>query len=301
MKHKSYSNGLIVISDERGDRLLKIESADERKQLGAVDFLPTPQKFIKIYPEHNLIITPDNLYTLQGNSVISGNFELSDITVFSRNLLICSKINGEKKRVLIWNGADITRDTTVVKLLRNDKYIAALHDNWNIFDIEGKHILTIGSSAPDIRLGNDCVVIDEVGNHTVYSLKTGRCIMHNQQIVKISSWCDFAIGVDLQRKATIYCEGNISHFFEVSYIELADEAQLFYVRYGKSDSYVVYDYHTLKILAEDVNLISYDEEDDTLLIASPPEFCKYKVSTYDTMFGTKKCCIIAYENCVSAL
>ncbi|MBR1601694.1 MAG: hypothetical protein IJ677_09005 [Alphaproteobacteria bacterium] len=276
--------------------MFKIECTDNKRKLCAVDFLPTSQKFIKIYPEHNLIVTPDSLYTLQGELILCENIDLADIIYFPHNLLICAKSQHEKIRILMWNGKEITHDIMVEKLLHNDKYIAALCKNWNFFDVEGKPILTIDRSTPYIRMGYDLVVFDEIGNHNVYSLKTGECIMQSQQIVEISSWCNFAIGVDLKRKATIYCEGNISYFFEVSFIGLVDEAQLFYVSYGKSKTYVVYDCKNLEFFAENADIISYDEESNTLLIASPPQFCKYKVSSYYTMSGIKRSCIIPYEN-----
>ena len=296
MKHKSFPNGLLVFSDDRGARLFKIECTDNKRKLCAVDFLPTSQKFIEVYPEHNLIVTSDSLYTLQGELILCENFDLADIICFPQNLLICAKSQYGKIRILMWNGKEITRDIMAKKLLHNDKYIAVLCKNWNFFDIEGKLVLTIDRSTPDIRMGNDIVAFDEIGNHSVYSLKTGECVMQRKQIVEISSWCSFAIGVDLQRKATIYCEGNISYFFEVSFIGLVDEAQLFYVCYGKSKSYVIYDCKNLKIFAEDADIISYDKESHTLLIASPPKFCKYKISSYYTMSGIKRSCVIPYEN-----
>ena len=298
MRHKSFSDNLLVITDDSGSRLFKIEYTDNKRKLCAVDFLPTSQKFIEVYPEHNLIITPDSLYTLQGKLILSENFDLADIICFPHNLLICPKSNGERNRVLVWNGKEITQNTKIVKLLHNDKYIAVLCENWSFFDIEGNLVLTIDKSTPDIRLGSNMVVLDEVGNHTLYSLKNGECLMSAQQIVKLSSCCDFAVGVDLKRKATIYHDGKISYFFGVSYVDLVDDAQLFYVCYEKSASYsyVMYDYHRLNVFNEGAVIISYDKENHTLLVANPPEFVEYKVSTYDAMNGTKQCCITPYES-----
>ena len=190
----------------------------------------------------------------------------------------------------------ITHNIKIVKLLHNDKYIAVLCKKWSFFDTKGNLVMTIDRSTPDIRLGNDMVVMDEVGNHTLYSLKTGECLMSTQQIVKISSCCNFAIGVDLKRKATIYHDGKISYLFGVSYVDLVDEAQLFYVCYDEAASYVIYDYHHLNIFNEGAVIISYSKENHTLLVANPPEFVEYKVSTYDTMNKTKQCCITPYES-----
>lgn len=291
MKHKSYLNNLVVITDDNKDRLFRIDGSGEKKQFVVVDFLPTAQKFIKIYPLHNLIITPENLYTLQGVMVKEGSFDLAEIICFARTILICSKLSERNYDVSFWNGEEMLQSYSVSNVVYNDKYVAMYGNaKWKFFDSEGNLLQTFYKDISSVRICGDMVIFDEVGNHSAYSLKTGSCLMSKQMIIKAGLSNDFVVGVDLSRKATIYHEGAISYLEDVSFVELIDEAQLLYVRYGITNNYVVYEYHDLKLFAADVFIISYNEDKHTLLITSPSGFFEYQVSVdYDKENNTGKC------------
>ena len=291
MKHKSYSNNLVVITDDNKSRLFRVDDSGEKKRLVVVDFLPAVQKFIKIYPLHNLIVTPEKLYTLQGAMIKEGSFDLAEIIRFARTILICSKLSENKYNISFWNGEEMLQSRSVSNVVYNDKYIAT-YDNakWNFFDGEGNLLQTFYKDVSSVRICGDTAIFDEVGNHSAYSIKTGSCLMSKQMIIKAGSLNDFVVGVDLSRKATVYHEGMISFLEDVSFVELVDEAQLLYVRYDITSNYVVYEYHDLKLFAADVSVISYDEEQHVLLITSPSGFFEYRVSVdYNRENNTGKC------------
>jgi len=290
MKHKSYLNNLVVINDDNKDRLFRIDDSGGKKQLIVVDFLPTAQKFIKIYPLHNLIITPEKLYTLQGVIIKEGNFDSAEIICFARTMLICSKLSECNYDVSIWNGEEMIQNHSVSNVVYNDKYIAMYNTaKWKFFDSEGNLLQTFYKDVPSVRISGNTVIFDEVGNHSAYSINTGACLMSKQMIIKAGSSSDFVVGVDLSRRATIYHKGTTSYLENVSFVDLVDEAQLLYVRYDITSNYVVYEYHDLKLFAADVSVISYDEEQHVLLITSPSGFFEYRVSVdYDRESNTKK-------------
>lgn len=279
MKHKLYSNNLLVVTDDSGSRLFKIESVAGKSQLNSVGFISKPQKFIHIYPEHNLIVTPQTLYTLNGDVIENGDFDQMKIIYFPKIVLLHSNPKTERICVFIWNGKKIVHNETILKLVYSDKYIA-LHksDGWIFFDDNGRYVLSVSKNTPYIRLSGDIVVFDEVGNHCAYSLKSGRWIMERQQLIKVSAKYDFAIGVNLLQDATIYHNGKLKHLSAVSYAEIIDEARLFYVLHEQSKLYTVYKYSNLEVFAQNMEIVSYNPDSRILLLATPPDFSTFRIS-----------------------
>lgn len=279
MEHKFYSQcGLLVLNDESGERLFKIEQRKGKRKAVSVDFIGGAQKFITICPEHNLIITPNGLFTLTGDVAETGDFACVKTVSYRSTLLLIfqnSSADASVEKVWLWDKKGIIWRQTPEKLIFTDKYIAVFQKGfWKIYNTKGQPISVERPLSSAIQIKGDLLISDEVGCHDVYSLKTGMAIICNQQLLKVSARRDFAIGVNLQRTATLWCDGNSMTIDNVAFVDIIDDAELFFIKYQNFTHYSVFRYAaSLSALSENleftsVEFIAYDKESKQLAVAT---------------------------------
>lgn len=287
MIHKFYQKcSLVVIKDDSGERLFKTERYKNKDKLVAAEFIKGAQKFIKVYDEHNLIITPDGLYTLNGDLIECGCFAYVETKQYGNTLLLIFKHSYTDERidkVYLWDKKQIVWRCTPKKILYTDKYIAVYHETWGIYDTAGNRLLFNGKLSSEIRICGDLIISDMVGCHDVYSLKTGETIMQNQQIVKASTTQDFAIGLNLQRVATLWYEGKILKLDEVVLVDIIDEIEMFCIKHQNFGDVTVFKYCALfsalneNLMFTSVKMISFDKDDKQLMVNLGHSVLFYKV------------------------
>lgn len=287
MTHKFYQkSSLVVIKDDSGERLFKSERYKNKDKLVASEFIKGAQKFIKVYDEHNLIITPDGLYTLNGDLIECGCFAYVETKQYGNTLLLIFKHSYTDERidmVYLWDKKQIVWRCAPKKILYTDKYIAVYHETWGVYDTAGNRLLFNGKLSSEIRICGDLIISDMVGCHDVYSLKTGETIMQNQQIVKASTTQDFAIGLNLQRVATLWYEGKILKLDEVVLVDIIDEIEMFCIKHQNFGDVTVFKYCALfsalneNLMFTSVKMISFDKDAKQLMINLGHSVLFYKV------------------------
>ena len=285
MKHQiDYDNHLLVIENEGKFRLFEYQCSKEQTVLFPAPFLSEPQDYMRIYSKQNLLVAKDSIYTLQGKVLIESLFTKAEIADLGDSCLIITTHNDTLDSVILWNGYKILWQSNPQKIVRNDKYAAVFEcGSWSVIDANGKIPcpgLTITTEHIKI-IGNFLIVDSAIGCHDVYSLKERKYIFHNQQIVKISRTENFILSVNLKQEATVYYNKEINKLQNVAYVELIDEANLFYVQYSQNNNYTVYQYNANLIpFAKDAEIVSYDKQHKHLLIYDAEGLKRFAVSNY---------------------
>ena len=288
MEHKFYSHcNLLVVSEDAGERLFKIERRKNKRKPVPVDFINGVQKFIKVYCEYNLIVTPTVLFTLNGEIVSEGYFACAETMVCQGVLLLVLRNSpgGSADKALLWDGVRVIWQQTASAFVYTDKYIAVFQkEHWQVYDFKGLPIKMERKLSYAIQIKGDLLISDAVGCHDVYSLKTGELIMGNQMLVRASEYRDFAIGVNLQNTATLWYAGKFMTFDNVAFVDIIDEIELFYIKYKNFTYYSVFGYAgSMFELSRDleftaVDFISYDKDKKQLAIVCEDNIAFYKVT-----------------------
>ena len=287
MKHKFYSQcGLLILNDGYGERLFKVGQHKGKRKAVPVDFIGGAQKFITVCQEHNLVITPTGLFTLKGETVEEGDFAAVKTVCYRNTLLLIfqnSSTDERVEKVWLWNKNRVVWRQNPEKLIYTDKYIAVfLKGFWKIYNTKGRPIGIERALSSPIQIKGDLLISDAVGCHDLYSLKTGVAVMCNQQLLNVSARRDFAIGVNLQRTATLWCDGISMTIDNVAFADIIDEAELFFIKYQNFTHYTVFRYAaSLSALSENleftaVEFISYDEKGKQLVVATDKDILFFK-------------------------
>jgi len=272
---------LLVLKDDAGEQLFKLE---QQSKLVKANFIKGGQRFIQVYPEYNLIITPHCLYTLQGKLIEEGDFSFvraeeyhSFLVLFQQNPYQQSQIDS----VWLWNGKEVVWHKPLQNIIFSEKYIALLQDCcWLIYTSKGKYTgRKIQTNFP-IRIYGDMLVSDAVGCHNVYRIPEGKLIMQKQQLVKIASNGDFAIGVNLQCEAFVWHNGKTYSFNNVEFAEVIDKARIFYTKpaFQKGYDAYLYDFPD-KPFVKNADLILFDKNNHNLLIVKDEIIRSYRTAS----------------------
>ncbi|MBP5352449.1 MAG: hypothetical protein J6Y91_01625 [Alphaproteobacteria bacterium] len=283
MKHQWYPQcQLLTLQTDVGKQLFQAQYKNRRLSLKPVPFLPQIQKHLEVYPEQGLIITAENLYDLEGKLLLNGHFLFAKVAALQKNVLVIVYNDAEQQslsKVLLWDKQRIIWEKHPSELIYTPKYIALFEEDfWSFYRNDGEQINTFFEPTSNIKFCGDLVVADAVGRHDVYSLISGKMIARNKQFVKASPSDDFALCIDLQRMATIWYRGQYSTLQNVSFAEIIDQAQLFYVQHGNDKEFTVYTYdYCAQPMATGVNVISYNEATHVLLIGNFDNLKRYRV------------------------
>lgn len=281
MKHKFYPEcSLFVVKDDTGERLLKLECQENKFRPVSVDFIIDAQKFIKVYSEYNLIVTPTKLFTLDGKLIEQGNFpQIQTVSCTNAILLIILGASANiVNEVLLWNGKKVIWRCVPQDLLYTDKYIGVYQGKyWKVYDTNGKLLTPDYKPTSSIRIEGDMLISDMLGYHDVYSLKDKKMVLQNQQLVKVSSWENFAIGINMQRVANIWCKGEYVNLKNVEFIELLDEAGIFYIRHNHQKGYDVCLFtNPDRPFIKNAEIVSFDEISRNFIIVKDGIIREYK-------------------------
>lgn len=259
---------LLILKDDAGERLFKLE---RQYKLVETDFIKGTQRFIQVYPDYNLIITPHCLYTLHGKQIEEGDFSFIKTEPYHNFLLLFQQNSYNQAQIdciLLWDGKRVVWHKLPQNVVFADKYIAIMQDNcWQIYTSEGKYIgQKIQNNFP-IRIYGDILVSDTIGCHNVYHIPEGKLIMQNQQLVKVASTGCFAIGVNLQCNASVWHKDKIISFGNIEFAEVIDKARIFYIKPAFQKGYDAYLYDfPEKPFIKNADFILFDENNNNLLI-----------------------------------
>lgn len=280
MKHRFYPDfSLLVVKDNSGERLFKLEwQGDKFKPVNA-DFISGAKKFIKVYSDYNLIITPEYLFTLNGQIIEQGDFtQVKSVEYPDTLLLVVQSSQEQVNEVLLWNGKEIIWRRTPRIFIHTTKYIGVhLGEFWEIFDHHGKLLNKNFQPASAVRIEGDLLIRDMLGYHDVYSLDYEELVLQNRQLVRASAFDNFAVGVNMQRSADIWYNGKHFNMEKVEFVELLDEAGIFYVQQQNQEGYDVYlCKYPDKAFIKNAEIVSFDELSHNVIIVKDGIIKQYK-------------------------
>lgn len=279
MKQKLFANcGLLLIENEGRSRLYKVPQQVENCafELTPMQFLSEPQASIDVYPECNLIVTPDALFTLDERLVLSREHGNIEIVPADKNWLIIQSYPQENDchfHVLFWNGREITDEYKGQKLVRNDRFLALYTKKgkfWKAYSNNGELLLQTEKESANIELCGHFMVTNAVGNHTVYSLKSRNCLFTNQQLILCSFYSDFVVCANLQGEVQTYYNGKTTQLGKAEYVEIFDRAGLFCLQ--QKDGYFLYRFSGDDYASYSYEGVAYDAENNSLLLNSDGKY-----------------------------
>jgi len=285
MKEQYYFEcGLMLIKDGRKSRLYKVKtnSEDDTLELVAMKHLSKDYDSIDVYPQYNLIITPGAIYTLDEQAVFM--YSGSDISIYpddkSVSIVADNKRNNDVRYCVIWwNGENKYGYAFGNEILITDKYIALYIKRdccWTVYNRKGSLVLETGRyENKDIEICGDFLIIHNLGNHTIFSLKQkhrymlqGEEIFKQQQLILCSNRDDFAICSDLSGNIQSYYRDTYARHMPADHIEIFDFATLFCLK--RSNKFFLYHFDGQPFAPEknlhEVDFISGNEQQKTLLL-----------------------------------
>ena len=278
MKHQIFNKLRLILIEDKGKFTLYRTDSDitlEREKLlhmKAVDFIPANSTYIAVYPDCRLIVTDEAVFSLDGKILVSCNHK--EVSLTSKLQITEIKIGHSQSgsgRLILWNGQKILLQTDYQKIVENEFYIAVeLKKQWQVYDRQGVLKCTICPLLDeDIRLIGHFMVISGIGNHDLYSLKSGILLCSKKNIVLCSAIDDFAVCSTLNHRVEIYYCGKWQHLDNVSCFDLIDDLGLFYTQVN--DKYYLYSYAKAEPVLHDefptgLDFVSYDSQSATLFL-----------------------------------
>ncbi|MBR1756774.1 MAG: hypothetical protein IJ738_05690 [Alphaproteobacteria bacterium] len=270
------------MTDGGKSRLFKVRNVcGDTFEVEALPYLTEPQSILKVYPEANLIVTKDTLFTLDGKIMRQHNKENISIEPVNDEWIILSDSlldNDTRFQITFWDG---TKERDYIwgrHLIKNDKYFAVYTSGdkrWLVYLRDGTLIVDVNNAETDMKIcGNFCVALG-IGAHSAYSLLPQKsilaeehCIFQKQQLILCSNYADFALCANLQGMVQTYYCGKFSDFGQATMVDLYDEAGLFSI--CRNGRYFLYRFNG-EPFAENIcpcgaDSVAYDKDDNTVLI-----------------------------------
>lgn len=281
VEQKLFRNlGLLLITDGKRSQLFKItrEDDDEGGFVAEVlPFLPEPQDFLKIYPDANLIVTQDELITIDGTILFQYEKAKVSVELVSDKWLIIEDMlsdNDGRYRITFWDGQRENGYMYGRRFLRSEKYLAVYtaSDNvWRVLTYDGKSVLKVKNVGDDVRICGDFLLTSCVGNYTAYALikdKHKQPVFSHQQLVLCSSWDDFILYSNINGYVKTYYRGKHTQLGKIDAVEMFDRAGIFAIK--KNGRYFLYKFNG-KPVAENIcpygaDKIAYNQEENSILI-----------------------------------
>lgn len=272
----SQANLLVVEKEER----FSLYKIDLRGTAEAVSWAQN-QKKIDIYPEYNLLVLQNQIRSFDGSKITDVNHSEIKILPMSKCALIQETRSPQAFDLIVWDGAKIIRRFHDCSDIRyNDEYFAVVQaelseegSRWMIYRKNGKLIDCPNAFiSNDIRLIGNFLIIDGLGNHSLYWLKKSQLIKDEQQKIVVSPYEDFAMCCSITGKISVFYQNQWRLLEEKAddFGLVADDLGMYYLL--KNGKYYIYLFNGkpfLKVLYPDgIDFIGYDEEKMTLMLFS---------------------------------
>lgn len=285
MKQKLYKSvGLLSIEEKGKFMLYKLpKDFDESKSfaLHTLPFLTEPQITLDVYPEANLIVTQDRIFTLDGRIVMEYNGDSVQVELVSDKWMIIQDShydNDVRYRITLWDGFKDYDYIWGRYFMRSNTYFAVytLGDKvWRVFTYDGACVLNIDHADAEFILDGFFLISASAGNHSIYTLipkETPESLEHavflKQPLIMNSKYDDFAVCANIRGEVTAYYHGKYFKYGRVESIDLYDRACIFSLKIN--GRYFLYHFNGERygenICPFGADAVAYDCEHHSLLI-----------------------------------
>lgn len=279
MKHQIFNKLKLVLIENKGKFTLyrsdtPLLGQKELSQLKAVDFIEENADYIAVYPECNIIVAKETLYSVNGQKIATcaGN----DIKIISQKgiyTIMSDSAHAQNGCLIMWNTHKVLLRIEYQKFIADKFYFAAYADKkWYVYDWKGNlRNADYLIDDDDIIIKGHFLIKSGIGNHELYSLKHGILLRQKQNIIMCSKTDDFALCASLNHRLEIFYRGGWRYIDNVDFFKLLDDIKLFCIQRDKK--YYLYSYPRLKpVMTDDfpcgLDFVSYDEQSHTLLLKS---------------------------------
>ena len=276
--------GLLRITEDGKSRLYSIPTDltdDCSFEPHVLPFLSEPQTVLEVYPEANLIITQDSMFTLDGKIVQQNSKEKISISPVGDEWMIVRdshQDNDLRFQITFWDGK-AERDYIWGRyLLKDDKYLAIFTSGdhrWLVYQYDGTLVLDIADADAEMMICGDFFVTHGIGSHAIYSLKKQdsplaeqHCVFRRQQLVMCSTHEDFALCANLQGQVQTCYRGQYRDLGKAEMVDLYDRADLFIIK--RNGRYFLYRLDGTEfaqnICPFGADMAAYNPDENSLLI-----------------------------------
>ncbi len=280
MKYNYFKNANLLVLENNDKRsLYRVYESHNVEPLNWAQ----NQKRLEVYPEYNLVVTDNRIFTLSGEGVLSdikGN-EISFIQMHRRLLIktVSQDKSGPYIHLMWWNGRKrgkvaFSKDY----VLHNAKYVVCCDGcygpsgpSWTVYNDIGKKI-NIGKIGDcDVDLVGDFLIMKGIGQHSVYNLKLKKCIKENQQRIVASPHDNFVMCCSISEGLQTYYRGHWKKYdAKVDDFGLLEDYGAFYI--VKSGKYHLYTFDGKPFLnalyPNGSDFVGYNAEDMTCIVVN---------------------------------
>ena len=281
MKHQFFYKRQLLLMEKEGKIMLYHfplcgNEMSKMSALEPVEFIGAPQKRILLDDDAGLLVTDEDIYTLDGEKLLHAP-NLTNIKIERRNVITAIQADNEvekcKEFILFLDKTLLLHEKC--KEIRQSRFYFALlkNDEWGIYDWCGnikniKYPLLYGKDELCIR-GRFLIKTGMV-KHELYSLTEEKVIRTDQNVILCSEVHNFAICASLGSDLQVYSNGQWYNFADVTFFDIIDDIAVFYMQ--KDGKYYVFGYnggiHACSVeggLSNGVDFVSYDAQSRTVV------------------------------------
>ena len=241
------------------------------------------QKRLELYPEYNLVITDDWIYTLDGDAVLSGiKRNKISFAQMQRRLLVKSVSedkSGADIYVFWWDGYKKGNGAFSHNMvLYNEKYVVCNNGcygpdgpSWEVYTDIGKKVDIGKIGNCDVNLVGDFLVVEGMGQKKVYNLKLKKCLKDQQQWIVPSPYANFVMCCSISGGLQTYYRGRWKKHGNIeNFGLLSEELGIFYV--VKNGKYFLYTFENKPFLntlyPSGLDFVAYNSEDMSCVLVN---------------------------------
>ena len=278
MKHQCfYKQQLLLIEKDGRSMLYRLPLLGKEisllSELTPVDFISAPQKRILVDEDTELLITDEDICTLTGEKLLHAP-NLTDVQIMQKHniTVVYAENSAEKcKEIILFLDGTLLLHEKCQEISISDYYFALLNnDEWVVMDWCGN----VKNVAYPVKKDELCIqgrflIKTGTAKYELYSLKEGKVLQTNLNVVLCSTTHDFAICAAIGRDLQVYSDGKWYNFGEVGFFDILDNISAFYVQ--KNGKYFVYGYdagcqpYFSEEFVKGVDFVSYDAKSRTLM------------------------------------
>lgn len=273
MKYQLFSEaGLLVLECGGKKSLFRVENEGHLQPIGFAQNLT----HLEVYPEYKILLTDFEIRTFDGIPLSKYVYGKTDIVPMQDSYVwVIGEMWGNDYFLIVLKDGQMVNSQHCRQIIWSDKYAVLTVEQADhtpickILSYDGTEILQL--VATQTRLCGDFAIVGSMSNYQLYSLKRGKLLKDNQQLIIASEKSDFAICCTIAGVAKAYYNGRWRSLGEVrEALIVADALQLYAIaRHGK---YHLFNYDGKPYLADvypdGVDFAGYDEKTRKLLIVN---------------------------------
>ncbi len=233
---------LVALKKENKWGLFKYNRVGGKAELIPLDFAQGLSS-LEVHEEYNLLITSNNVYSLNGEKILENTGKVEVIKVGCVCLLVFYDYSKfYKTQIVVWDGEGVLFSGSCSDFRYSYPYLALKFGSvWSLFDVKGNPLDEAAFQADDVEMYRGLLVAKCLGSCALYSFEKKSLIKEDQTRIVCSKECKLALCARIGDDAlNVYLSGKwhiIPEVNDFGFVEGMDN--LFYIKRG--EKYFLYE------------------------------------------------------------